>query len=655
MNKQPVWQPSNEFMCRTRLYQWINELGLESYDDLLQRSQNDPEWFWAQVEKKAGVVWDAPYKSVIEDVNEIISPDWFAGGRLNIVESLLDRWAGQPESADRDALLVCSEDGRRTRFSFRELADAVDQCAKGLRALGVAKGDVVALYMPMISEAVIAMLATIRLGAIYAPAFSGYNADALAVRLKASGARFIVTAQGYQRRGNFIDMKGKVDEAIALGTDIEKVIVVGNGSPDFGVQLHKERDLTWESMLAEVTAGSAPLPAEEMASDDPLLLIYTSGTSGKPKGAVHTHAGLPLKAALDIGLCMDVGAGDTLFWITDMGWLTAPVAIFGALMSGAAVAIYDGAPNYPDNDRIWQLVDEFGATHLGFSPTFVRSLMKAEALPHRLPTKLRMFLSTGEPWDDKSWSWLFEKVGNSNLPIINYAGGTEIGGGILVNVLLRPMTASGFNSQVPGMDAVVMNPRGEPVRGEAGELVIRSPWVGMTRSFWNDHDKYCSEYFSRWPGCWVHGDMAIMFDDGSMQIPGRSDDTLNVAGKRLGPSELENVIVSHPDVAEVAVVGVPDDIKGEAAICFVVPRKADHHESLTRELRELVGQKIGKAFMPRNVFFVDALPRTKNGKVLRRVIKNAFVGQDVGDLSALDSYSALEDVARLGEEARAHS
>ncbi|QTP56552.1 AMP-binding protein [Billgrantia sulfidoxydans] len=646
MTKQAVWTPDRETRQRTRLQQWIGELELNDYDRLLERSVEDTAWFWGAVEKKLGVEWRSSYAAVIEDPQEIMHPRWFTEGRLNIIDSLLERWAREPETGARQALVSQAEDGRQVRYSYGELAGEVARCAEALRGLGVKRGDVVSLYLPMIPQAIIAMLAVIRLGAIYAPSFSGYNAEALAVRLADSGSRFLITADGYYRRGRFIEMKAKADEAIAAGSAVETVVVVNNAGSDPSRLAAHEHD--WEALMAAVPAREERELPCEMASDDPLLLIYTSGTSGKPKGAVHTHAGLPLKAALDLGLCMDLGEGDALFWITDMGWLTAPVAVFGAFMNGATLAIYDGAPNHPQEDRLWTLVEAFGATHVGISPTFTRSLMKSDIAPKQLGERVRLFLSTGEPWDDESWHWLFETVGERRIPIINYAGGTEIGGGILVNVLLRPIGPSCFNSPVPGMAAGVVNPDGERVVDELGELVIDRPWVGMTRSFWHDDAKYEGEYFSRWPGRWVHGDMAIAYPDGQLEIRGRSDDTMNVAGKRVGPAEIESIVVSSPAVAEVAVVGVADPLKGEVPLCFVVLKPEAEREGVASTLKALVAERLGKAFAPREVFVVDELPKTKNGKLLRRVVKNAYLGNDVGDLSALESYSAVESIARLG-------
>jgi len=643
MSKQAAWQPDKDYVKTTRLYEWMTELGIDEYDAFLAKSQDDIAWFWGSLDRKLDVRWRTPYTSVIADPKEIIHPHWFPDGRLNIIDTLLERWATSPEHATRDALITQSEDGHQRRYSYADLAQEVERCAEALRNLGVSRGDVVSLYLPMIPQAVVCMLAVIRLGAIYSPAFSGYNADALSVRLQDSGSRFLVTADGYHRRGRFIDMKATADKAIATDSSIETVVIVNNTNSDTSSQAAHEHD--WDALMAATTVREDREPAKEMDSDSPLLLIYTSGTSGKPKGAVHTHAGLPIKAALDLGICMDVGVGDTLFWITDMGWLTAPVAVFGALMNGATLAIFDGAPDYPAKDRLWQLAEDFNATHVGISPTFSRNLMKCDARPARLGEHVRLFLSTGEPWDDPSWQWLFETVGQRQIPIINYAGGTEIGGGILVNVLLRPIAPSYFNSPIPGMDAGVAGPDGERITGELGELVINKPWVGMTRSFWNDDEKYQKEYFSS--GCWVHGDIAIEYDNGFLEIRGRSDDTLNVAGKRVGPAEIESVVISHPAVTDVAIVGVPDAMKGEVPVCFAVLHPDTQEEGIGATLKKLVGEKLGKAFAPREVFIVAALPKTKNGKLMRRVIRNAFTGNDVGDLSALDNYAAMEDIARL--------
>jgi len=591
-----------------------------------------------------GIVWDTPYQNALNDAGGIKDPHWYEGGQLNIVRSALERWAADPLQAERPALIWEGEEGASTEVSYGELARRVNNVAQGLVELGVQPGDRVAIYMPMLIETVIALLAVVKLGAIFTPAFSGYGAEALATRLEASGAKLLITADGFLRRGKVIAMKQEADKAAALSPTLEKVIVVRR----LGYQIpwNEARDLDFATL--EACDGSL-CPTAVVDSQSPMMIIYTSGTTGKPKGAVHTHAGFPLKAALDVGLCMDVGQNDRLFWISDMGWLTGPVVVFGSLMNGGCAVLYDGSPDYPQADRVWQVGSRHRATHIGVSPTLVRSLMQhgdAVAQGHDL-SALRVFASTGEPWNPEPWLWLFNTVGQGRYPIVNYAGGTEIGGGILTNVLVKPITPVTFNSPMPGMAAQVCDKQGQPVQQALGELVLRQPWIGMTRSFWQEPERYESSYFDRFPETWVHGDWAIIDRDGFWTITGRSDDTLNVAGKRIGPAEMESILVSHPQVLEAGAIGVPDEIKGEAPVCFVVLHPgAQPTPALDVELLELIGNRLGKAMRPKCLHYVSELPKTRNGKVLRRVIRAAYLGQDAGDLSSMDNVNSLSIISR---------
>jgi acetyl-CoA synthetase len=380
-----------------------------------------------------------------------------------------------------------------------------------------------------------------------------------------------------------------------------------------------------------------------------MMIIYTSGTTGRPKGAVHTHCGFPIKAAQDIWHGLDLHPDESLFWVTDMGWMMGPWLVFGTLLLGATMVLFDGAPDYPGPDRLWSLVERHQVTALGLSPTLVRALLKhgdAPARAHDL-SSLRKFASTGEPWNPPPWQWLFRVVGGERLPIINYSGGTEISGGILMGNVLTPLKPCAFSGPVPGMAVDVVDGQGQPVRGEVGELVIRQPWIGMTRGFWRDPQRYLETYWSRFPNLWVHGDWAAVDADGLWYILGRSDDTIKVAGKRLGPAEVESILVAHPAVSEAAAVGVPDAVKGEAVVCFCVLRPGHApDEALRAALAERVATALGKAFAPREVKFVKDLPKTRNAKVMRRVIRAAHLGQELGDVSSLENAAAVEEIRR---------
>jgi acetyl-CoA synthetase len=378
-------------------------------------------------------------------------------------------------------------------------------------------------------------------------------------------------------------------------------------------------------------------------------VIYTSGTTGKPKGAVHTHCGFPIKAAQDMRQPMDLKPRETIFWLTDMGWMMGPWLVFGSLLNAACMVFYDGAPDSPDPGRLWQLVERHSVTHLGISPTLIRSLKPfgAEPVARADVSSLRAVGSTGSPWDPESWLWLFHTVLGGSKPILNYSGGTEISGGIVCGNFLTPLKPCAFSGPVPGMDADVVDPDGNSLRGAVGELVIRQPWIGMTRGFWRDRERYFSTYWNRIPGVWVHGDFAAVDDDGLWYILGRSDDTIKVGGKRLGPAEVEAILNTHPAVKESAAIGVPHPIKDQEVVAFCVLNTAyAPSEELRAALVNLLTSELGKPLKPREIRFVEALPKTRNAKVMHRVIRAAYLDESLGDLSSLESPSTVESIRK---------
>ncbi|MFZ4451834.1 AMP-binding protein [Salibacterium aidingense] len=643
--EEPVWFPDRFFIQKTRLYQWMKELGFEDYDSFWHQSIEDISWFWSEAEKKLSIEWFHPYKQTVDITNGKAWPEWYRGGLINTAHNAVHKWAIQEKNKDKTALLWEGEDGSCRRFSFSELRWEVDQAADGLKNSGISKGDVITLYMPMIPETVIAMMAAAKIGAVFSPVFSGYRAEAVAARLKASQSKMIITADGYTRRGKQVNMKEEADQAAKKSSSTTSLIMVEHLQSQ--VNWNSQTDKTWK----ELTAPSFPSSdMEEMKSSDPLMLIYTSGTTGKPKGTVHTHSGFPVKAAFDAGIGMDVKNEDLLFWQTDMGWMMGPFLVYGALLNGAALFMYEGTPDYPDPSRIWKMIEKNNITHAGISPTLIRALMKYgnEYIPSRPFSSLRIIASTGEPWNPEPWKWLYESVGKKQVPIFNYSGGTEISGGILGNVLVKPICPATFNAALPGMAARVFNEQGTSVTDEVGELVITQPWVGMTKGFWKEPKRYKETFWSRWEDCWVHGDWAIKDKHGFWKITGRSDDILNIAGKRIGPAEFESVLVAHPEVQEAGVIGVPDSLKGEEAVCFVVlyPER-DGRVELKEELIQWCADKIGKSFRPAFVHFVSALPKTRNAKVMRRAIKAAYLHKEAGDLSSLENPTSIEEIKTL--------
>jgi acetyl-CoA synthetase len=643
-----VWRPTAETVTPSHLQHFMEQHGLESFEALHSRSTRDIAWFTDAILNYLDIRFARPYERVVDLSRGPAWPDWCVGGELNITTNCLDKYQPDADQAQRPAILWEGEAGETRRLSYAELFREVNRCANYLGKLGLRRGDVVGLYMPMTPEIVVALLAIGRIGAIALPLFSGYGAGAVAARLNDAGARALFTADGARRRGRVVPLKPVADEAAwEVPSLAHQIVLRHTGNP---VVMQAGRDTWWHNGIPVQSAVAEPEPT---SAEDKLLILYTSGTTGRPKGAVHTHCGFPVKAAQDMAFGTDVRAGDRMYWVTDMGWMMGPWLVFGTLLLGATMFIYDGAPDHgtqgqgADPGRLWAMVERHGLTHLGLSPTLVRALIPAGEEPVRRHSlrSLRFFASTGEPWNPAPWQWLFQVVGQGRVPIINYSGGTEIGGGILMSNPLLPIKPCAFSAPCPGIAADVVGDNGQPIRGAVGELVIRAPWIGMTRGFWRDPERYEETYWSRFPGIWIHGDYAAIDADGMWYILGRSDDTIKVAGKRLGPAEVESVLVDHPAVVEAAAIGVPDALKGSAVICFCVLRPgAPASPALRAELLGKVAAALGKPLTPRDLLFVGDLPKTRNAKVMRRLIRAAYLSEPLGDISALENPAAVEAI-----------
>jgi acetyl-CoA synthetase len=634
-----AWRPTAEQVDRSRLKRFIDRHGLRDYAHLMDRSTTDLEWFWRAVLDDLAIEFYHPYSQVLDLSSGAAWARWCVGGRLNIVHNCLDKWIGTP-TEERLAVIWEGEEGQTRSVTYGALWRDVNRCANALRALGVGKGDRVALFMPMCPELMVAFFATIKIGGIVLPLFSGYGADAVATRLIDAEARILVTADGFWRRGQAVEMKAIADTA-ADAARVAHVIVVPRLGRDVALT---RRDRRWNDLVAAQADRAA---TEQTDADDPLMLIYTSGTTGRPKGAVHTHCGFPIKTAQDMMHAFDVNAGDTMYWVSDMGWMMGPWEAFGMTLLGGTMVLYDGALDYPAPDRLWSLVERHRVNILGVSPTLIRALMRHGEAPVRAHdlSSLRILGSTGEPWNPEPWRWFFDTVGGGRLPIINYSGGTEVSGGLVAGNVMTPLKPAAFAGPPPGIAADVVDDQGRSVRNQVGELVVRAPWIGMTRGFWKDPARYEQTYWSRFPGVWVHGDWAAIDADGLWYILGRSDDTIKIAGKRLGPAEVESVLVDHAAVLEAAAIGVPDEMKGQALVCFCVLRPGTPGSAaLGEELKALVATRLGKPLRPHAVEFVRDLPKTRNAKVMRRVIRAAYMGEEPGDVSALENPLSLADI-----------
>jgi acetyl-CoA synthetase len=637
-----AWRPTPEYVERSRLRAFMNAHGLSSLDELMRRSTNDLEWFWRAVLDDLGIEFYEPYTRVIDLSSGMATPRWCVGGRMNIVHNCLEKWIGTP-TEHRPAFHWEGEEGISRTLTYRELLTEVNRAAGGFRALGVGRGDRVALFMPMCPELVIAFFAVMKVGAIVLPLFSGYGPDAVTTRLTDAGVKVLVTADGFWRRGQPVRMKDTADASVAAAP-VDRVVVARRIGADV---MMGPRDLWWSDFVAGQPESCA---TERTGADEPMMIIYTSGTTGRPKGAIHTHCGFPIKTAQDLLHCFDVHDGDTMYWVSDMGWMMGPWEVLGMTLLGGTFVIYDGALDYPGPDRLWGIVERHQVNVLGVSPTLVRSLMRHGDAPVRAHdlTSLRILGSTGEPWNPEPWRWFFDTVGGGRLPIINYSGGTEVSGGLVGGNVLTSLKPAAFAGPPPGIAADVVDDQGRPVRNEVGELVVRAPWIGMTRGFWNDSERYLQTYWSRFPDLWVHGDWAAIDEDGLWYILGRSDDTIKIAGKRLGPAEVESVLVDDPAVLEAAAIGVPDEMKGQALVCFCVLRPGyAQGADVAARLTALVVDRLGKPLKPKAIEFVRDLPKTRNAKVMRRVIRAAYLGEAPGDLSSLENPQAVEDISAI--------
>jgi len=635
-----AWTPSPEQMAGSRLRQFLDRLGVADLEELRARSRDDLDWFWEAAVDDVGIGWSRRFDRVHDSSEGMAWTRWWLGGRLNLASNAADRHA--QATPDKPAVVWEGDDGDVRTLTFRQLAAETARAAGALRALGVGPGDAVGLCLPMIPETVALFLACSRVGAIVAPLFSGYGAGAISSRMADCDAKVLCVSDGFLRRGTPVLLKPTADEAARSVPSLRHILVVRRLGDRATVPMQDGRDHWYDELCAQQPDTA---DTHDSAADDPFMLIYTSGTTGRPKGTVHVQGGFPVKTTQDMAHCFDVQPSDRLLWVTDIGWMMGPWAIIGTLTIGATLVIFEGTPDHPGPDRLWDVAERHRVTVLGVAPTVVRALMRHGTDPVRAHdlSALRILGSSGEPWNPDPWRWFLDEVGGGRCPIINYSGGTEVSGGILAGNLLTPMQPCSFGGPCPGMDAEVYDESGSPVRGAVGELVVRRPWPGMTRGFWRDPQRYLDTYWSRWPDTWVHGDWAEVDADGLWYIRGRSDDTIKVAGKRLGPAEVESALVAHPAVAEAAAIGVPDALKGEALVAFVVlrPNVADTPE-LRGELARRITDELGKALAPKAVEIVGELPKTRNAKVLRRVVRAVYLGSDPGDLSSLENRSAIE-------------
>ena len=658
-----VHEPSREFVEATNVAALMDEYGIDDYDELITRTTGEVagvpasgvDWFWDEIVDYLGIDFFEPYDTVRDDSEGPQFTDWYPGGRINAAHNVVDRHAADAKSRTDTALIWESEPGEVREIHFEALAAETNRVANALEERGVEPGDTVGLYMPMVPEVVSILYGCLAAGAIAVPIFSGFGTDAVATRIEDADPDVLFTADGFYRRGEPVRLKPTADDALGRTGGVESVIVydrLGSRDGDTGLDLSwtDGRDEWWRDA---VDGEDTEYETKALPADHPAMLLYSSGTTGKPKGIVQTHAGALIQSAKEIYFGFDHQPEDRFFWLSDIGWMMGPWTLLGNHAFGGTVVLYEGAPDHPDPGRLWELIDRHDVTTFGISPTTIRALREhgEEWLDEHDLSSLRLLGSTGEPWDPESWRWFYERVGRGECPIINISGGTEIMGCFLMPLPIQSLKPCTLGGPGLGMDIDIVDGAGESVadQAERGYLVARDSCPSMTNSLWSGDERYLDEYWSTWDDLWDHGDWAQVDEDGFWFLHGRADDALTVAGRKVGPAEVEGALIDHDAVGQAAAVGVPDETTGQAVIAYVVlDADAEPSEALQAELREQVGTELGKPFRPRELLFVDEFPKTQSGKIVRRAIAAAAVGENPGDLSSVENPEALEEIETAG-------
>jgi len=628
-----TWHPNDKMIAESNLQAFMTSAGVADFDTLMARADREPEWFWNTAIDFLDTRFFKPYSKVMDDSEGIAWTKWCIGGTTNLALNCIDKHKDTP-AWSHPAVDWEGEDGARRTWTYEQLDEQVSRLANGLKALGVGIGDVVAIHMPMIPEVAAAYLAIAKMGAVSLPLFSGFGPGAIRTRLEDAEAKAVICADAMPRAGKVIPLKPTLDQALEQTPSVTNCIVYDHmGS---GPSMTPGRDTDWASLLD----GQSPdCVTEQLPADAMLTLAYTSGTTGKPKGVIATHSGFLIKTAFDIRVMNDLKASDRLLWMSDFGWVVGTMTVTTVFDAGATLVMADGAPDHPsDRNRILRLAQDMKVTYLGVGPTLIRSFMKALGDDgHGFDlSSIRVVTSSGEPWTPDAWNWCQKHI-CGDAPLLNISGGTEISGLILTSTVIHPNKPCGFTCGVPGMGAAIFDTDGQPAKpGELGELVLTRHSIGLTQGLWRDPDRYIKTYWSFFPDVWRHGDWAVKDEDGIWFIHGRSDDTINIAGKRAGPTEIEALLMGSGKVLDAAAVAIPDDIKGVVILAVCIPMPGiEANGALAQELSNDVVAGLGPPFRPKAIVFVDELPKTRNMKTMRRVVRAAYLGDDPGDLSSL--------------------
>ena len=640
LEEKRIFHPPEEIVKNSNVKKWMDEHGIKSYEELLEKAK-DIEWFWGEMAKEV-VNWYEPPKKVLE-WNPPYS-EWFVGAKYNIVHDALDKHIGTPRE-NKIAYYFEGEPGDTRKLTYKDLYREVNKLANALKQLGVKKGDRVGIYLPMIPELPIAMLACAKIGAIHSVVFSGFSALAFRDRINDCKAKVVITCDSFYRRGKTVPLKKQTDEALEDAPSVEHCIVFKRTGEE--IPWKEGRDLWWHEIVKD---QPEECETEKMDANDPLFILYTSGTTGKPKGIVHRHGGYAVGVATTLKWVFDIKDDDIWWCAADIGWITGhSYIVYGPLILGATSVMYEGAPNYPNPDRWWEIIEKYKVTILYTSPTSIRLFMRygEEWVKKHDLSSLRLLGSVGEPINPEAWVWYYKNIGNEKCPIMDTWWQTETGHFMITPLPITPLKPGSATKPFPGIQAEVFNEEGEPITNAGGNLVILRPWPGMLKGFYGDPERYKKTYWSKYPNVYLAGDVARKDEDGYFWIQGRADDVLNVSGHRIGNAEVESALVSHEKVAEAAVIGKPHELKGECIVAYVVLKEGvEPSEELKSELREHVAKEMGKIARPDEIWFVSDLPKTRSGKIMRRVIRAKALGQDVGDISTLANPEAVEEISK---------
>lgn len=640
-----IWKPNEDFLNNSNIALLMKKNNISDYPNLIEWSQKDSTPFWETILEDMEIEWYERFEKVLDLSKGFPWAKWFTGGKINIVHNCIDKHLTEKKK-DHLALIWEGDDGIKRTFTYEQMSFEVSKLANAMKEFELEIGDTVAIFMPMIPETIFAMFACFKIGVIAVPIFSGFGYEAVAERLTHANVKLVFTSNYGLRRGKEIAIKELLDKALQINSSVKKVVVFERTLTPYSNL--KNRDVKWQEFIHNKSIESKTIRLDSEAIS---MIIYTSGTTGKPKGTLHTHAGCLTTITKEVKYCMDVRNNDILFWLTDIGWMMGPWEMIGSQSLGQTYLIYEGTPNWPKPDRLWNLISEHKVTHLGISPTAIRLLINSgeKWTKNNDLSSLRVLGSTGEPWDPESYMWYFNKIGNKRCPIMNISGGTEICGCLLQPYPIMELSKCSLGGPALGVHTDVFNEEGKSIRGEIGHLVCKKPMPSMTKSFLLDDERYLETYFSRFPNTWYHGDWAMADEFNQWFLYGRSDDTINVAGKRVGPAEVESELIRHPSVIEAAVIGSPHPIKGEVLTCFVVIKDDyDPNDQLREELKDETTKYLGKSLRPETIKFVEGLPKTRSSKIVRGAIKKIFLGISIHeiDTSSIEDPSLLDAISK---------